>query len=286
MQINSIIGKKREQTQGFLEDGTRIPLSILHVAENIVTQVKSSDKDGYNAVQVGFDFKKKLNKALSGHVKKAGVEKFPRFFRELKAEDIEVDVLGKELKTTEILKPGDMVKVTGVSKGKGYAGVVKRWGFRGGPRTHGQSDRERAPGSIGQTTTPGRVYKGKKMAGKMGNDQITIRNLVVMDVTDQIVSVKGLIPGSIGSIVRIEKIGEYKKFTPLYKKEDLLQSEVKADEEIVGSTEPVVEKEEVFVEDNAVNDTADVSSSETKAEEIRTDSELEHEIKEDENAQS
>lgn len=243
MQVKSIVGQKKGQIQGFLENGTRVPLSILSIAGNIITQVKSNDKEGYMAIQVGIGTRKKLNKPLSGHVKKAGVEKFPRFFRELKVDDVTDAKVGTELNATEILKPGDLVRVTGTSKGKGYAGVVKRWGFRGGPRTHGQSDRERAPGSIGQTTTPGRVYKGKKMAGRMGNDQVTLRNLVVMDVDNTTVSIKGLVPGPIGSIVKIEKTGENKKFTPLFKKEDALKvsEEIVADEEIISTPEDIVE---------------------------------------------
>jgi len=119
------------------------------------------------------------------------------------------------------LKPGDFVKVTGRSKGKGWAGVVKRWGFKGGPKTHGQSDRQRAPGSIGQTTTPGRVYKGKHMAGRMGGTRVTISGLTLMDFEpkEKLLLIKGLIPGAKKSQVAIRKTGENKKFVPLLKNE-------------------------------------------------------------------
>ncbi|MBI2622166.1 50S ribosomal protein L3 [Candidatus Microgenomates bacterium] len=130
---------------------------------------------------------------------------------------IPVSVIAAE----EQLQVGDIVKVTGISKGKGFAGVVKRHHFKGGPRTHGQSDRERAPGSIGQTTTPGRVYKGKRMAGRMGQDRVTIKNLLVIDVDAQnkITLIKGLVPGAKKSRVIIEKTGEAKKFIPVYQEE-------------------------------------------------------------------
>lgn len=281
MSLTVIIGRKREQTQGFLEDGKRIPLSVLSVDGNTVTQIKNTEKEGYMAIQIGLGSRKKLNKPLLGHIKKAGVEKLPRFFREIRVDAVDSVEVGKDLKANEILKPGDIIRVTGTSKGKGYAGVVKKWGFRGGPRTHGQSDRERAPGSIGQTTTPGRVYKGKKMAGRMGNDKVTVRNLLVMEVTDMLVSVKGLVPGSIGSLIKIEKIGEHKKFNPLFKKEEILVEEViKTDEDIVGTVEPV---EVSTTEEVASIETAEVQAEE-KIEEVKES--IEDTIKEEENAKS
>jgi large subunit ribosomal protein L3 len=213
--VQSLIGKKIDQAQGFLEDGTRVPLSIISVRGNVVTQIKTTEREGYNSVQLGFGSTKKTAKPLLGHIKKAGIEKMPRFFREVRA-DAPSQELGSEINVLEVFEPGDIVDVTGTSKGKGFAGVVKRHHFKGGPRTHGQSDRERAPGSIGQTTTPGRVYKGKRMAGKMGNEQVTIKNLEVLDVKEDIILVRGLIPGAKGSIVTIRKVGKSKKFKPLW----------------------------------------------------------------------
>ncbi len=229
--LQGLIGKKTYQSQGFLQDGTRIPLSGVLVADNLVSQVKTESKDGYNAIQIAFDTKKKTTKALEGHSRKAGLEKTPRFFREIRVDEVPEYAPGTKIEISEVLKPGDIVDVTGVSKGKGWAGVVKKWHFKGGPRTHGQSDRERAPGSIGQTTTPGRVYKGKKMGGKMGFVTSTVKNLEVIEITnDGVVMVKGLIPGYVNSLVMINKVGENKKFVPLYRevkeepKEDVAQS--------------------------------------------------------------
>ncbi len=220
MNLQGLIGKKTYQTQGFLQNGTRVPLSAVSVLDNLISQVKTVDKDGYNSVQIGLDIKKKPNKALTGHSKKAGLTNTARFLKEIRVDDVIGLELGAKIDTNEVFKPGDLVNVTGVSKGKGFAGGVKRWGFHGGPRTHGQSDRERAPGSIGQTTTPGRVYKGKKMAGKMGNTTATVRNLEVIEITaDGLVLIKGLIPGPQNSLVVIKKVGENKKFVPLYKEE-------------------------------------------------------------------
>lgn len=216
--VQILVGKKIDQTQMFLTDGTRLPVTKIDAAGNVVVQVKSQDKDGYTAYQIGFGFKKKPTKALVGHLKKANLQETssPAFFHE-------IPITGEELKPGDsiavdtVFKPGDIVKVTGTSKGKGFAGGVKRHQFKGGPRTHGQSDRERAPGSIGQTTTPGRVYKGKRMAGHMGHEQVTITNLCVLDVVENMLIVKGLVPGIRNSIVYIEKTGEEKKFIPLLK---------------------------------------------------------------------
>ncbi len=216
MTIQSLIGRKINQTQGFLEDGTRVPLSIISAAGNVISQIKTSEHEGYNAIQLGFGISRKPNKPTAGHIKKAGSQNLPRFFREVRADQTPDVSLGSGLSVHEVFEPGDIVDVAGTSKGKGFAGVVKRHGFHGGPRTHGQSDRERAPGSIGQTTTPGRVYRGKKMAGRMGNERVTVKNLEVLDVQGDTIYVKGLIPGPRGSIVKIIKVGKNKKFMPLY----------------------------------------------------------------------
>lgn len=220
--MNTILGKKIQQTQGFLENGSRIPITVIAAADNPVIGVKTIEKDGYAALQVGFDVQKKSSKALLGQAKKAHLTYVPRIIREIKIDKETTIQPGESIKVEEVLKPGDIVSVTGISKGKGFAGVVKRYHFKGGPRTHGQSDRERAPGSIGQTTTPGRVYKGKRMAGNMGRDQVTVHNLLVVDVdpTTKTVFLKGLVPGSIGSIITLTKTGEIasKKFVPLFKR--------------------------------------------------------------------
>lgn len=218
MAVNSLIGKKIDQTQAFLEDGTRVPVSRVLVSANVITQIKNQEKEGYNSIQFGIDNKKNPTKPLVGHAKKAGIRNTPRFLQEIRIDKTEDYKMGDSVKAEDVFKAGDLVDVVGISKGKGFAGVVKRYHFRGGPRTHGQSDRERAPGSIGQTTTPGRVYKGKKMAGRMGSDRVTIKNLQVLDVDKEVLYIKGLIPGVKKGVILVKKIGEDKKFVSLFKK--------------------------------------------------------------------
>lgn len=218
MQLTSLIGTKTYQKQGFLQNGKRVPLTGVSVVGNVITQVKTIEKEGYNSIQLGVNQNKKARKSLKMHANKAGLEETPRFFKEIRMDDLEGATAGTKINAAEIFAPGDMVDVTGISKGKGWAGGVKRYGFKGGPKTHGQSDRHRAPGSIGQTTTPGRVYKGKKMAGRMGSDTVTVKNLEVIEVTeDGVLLIKGLVPGNVNGLVMINKIGTNKKFVPLYK---------------------------------------------------------------------
>lgn len=251
--LQTVVGKKLDQTQAFLENGRRIPMSLISVSGNVVTQIKSLEKDKYSAVQVGFGDKKKTTKALSGHIKKAGISTTPRFFREVRVENTDGFELGKEVNVSEVFEAGDVINVTGTSKGKGYAGVVKRHHFRGGPRTHGQSDRERAPGSSGQTTTPGRVYKGKRMSGRMGSDTVTIQNLIVLDIKDGVLYVKGLIPGIKGALVTISKAKDNKEskalkknFVPLFKIAEEVAEEAPSEAAVELETAgPVIETVEV-----------------------------------------
>jgi len=201
--MHALLGKKLKQSQMFLENGFRIPVTHIQVGGNVVVGFKTKEKDKYSAIQLGF-----------------GTKKNPiREVRLANSDATSIPPLGTIIKATEVFKPGDIVDVIGISKGKGYAGVVKRHHFKGGPRTHGQSDRERAPGSIGQTTTPGRVYKGKRMAGRMGHERVTIQNLMIVDVGEERIFIKGLVPGSINSLVMIKKVGEDKKFIPLFKED-------------------------------------------------------------------
>lgn len=257
--MQSLLGKKINQTQGFLEDGTRVPLSIISVAGNIITQIKTEDKEGYNSIQVGFGSNKRPSKSISGHLKKAGITQTPRFFREIRVDELPSQELGSTLSIAEIFEPGDIVDISGTSKGKGYAGVIKRHHFHGGPKTHGQSDRERAPGAIGQGTTPGRVYKGKKMSGNMGNDNVTIKNLLVLGIDGDTLLVKGLIPGVRGGLVMIKKVGTKKKFTPLFSKkteeEKATEQEVETASQSTETTEETKKeapKEEVKTADETV----------------------------------
>jgi len=195
-------------SQTFVGD-TRVPLTVVKVGPMVVTHIKREEKDGYWGVQVGFGEKREKNtsKQLQGHLKKVSKDKkYPRFIREIKFEKEPKFKVGDQIQVSEILKKGDVVEVTGVSKGKGFAGVIKRWGFAGGPRTHGQSDRQRAPGSIGQGTDPGRVWKGKKMPGRMGTDTVTIKNLIVVDIDENELKVSGPVPGAPKGLLIITKI--------------------------------------------------------------------------------
>jgi large subunit ribosomal protein L3 len=220
--MQTILGQKKGQTQAFLTDGTRVPVTVVSVAANPVLSVKTADKNGYIAVQLGQGMKKHATKQEKGHATKgAKLDYAPYFVREVRmAADIQLPAVGDKVEVATVLEAGDIVDVQGTSKGKGFAGGVKRHNFKGGPRTHGQSDRERAPGSIGQTTTPGRVYRGKRMAGKMGNDTVTVRNLEVVDVTADGVLIKGLVPGIRGAYVVITKVGKNKKAVPMVKAEE------------------------------------------------------------------
>ncbi|KKQ35015.1 MAG: 50S ribosomal protein L3 [Microgenomates group bacterium GW2011_GWA2_37_6] len=235
--MQALIGLKKVQSQRFLENGMRIPVTLIDVKDNCVIAVKTTDRNHYQAVQLGFSMKKKASKAELGHAKGAKQEKAPKFLREVRIlDDSPLPEVGSIVNPAEVFQPGDIVNISGISKGKGFAGVVKRHGFHGGPKTHGQSDRHRAPGAIGQGTTPGRVYRGKRMAGRMGNENVTIRNLEIVDVTaDGVLVVKGLVPGIINSLITVKKVGEDKKFVPLWKESDGAPAEEKG---ATGQTPP------------------------------------------------
>ncbi|HAX24823.1 MAG TPA: 50S ribosomal protein L3 [Chloroflexi bacterium] len=193
--IHGLIGKKLGMTQIFDETGRVVPVTVLKVGPCVVTQVRTAERDGYEAVQLGFDESKRLNSPQRGHVRAAGASS--RYLRELKADDTSPYSVGQVLDASAVFVAGGRVDVTGVSKGKGFQGVMKRHGFRGGPKTHGQSDRARAPGSIGSSATPGRVFKNMRMAGQMGNERKTIQNLEVVQVNSEenLVLVRGSVPG-------------------------------------------------------------------------------------------
>lgn len=213
--INAILGQKINQSQTFDQNGRRVTVTNIMVGPCCVVDIKTADKDQYNAVQLGFGSRrvKTISKSEIGHLKKAGLEKNPpRFLKEIRRADLKAPSEqlkpGQTINIAQILKQGDLIQVTGVSKGKGFQGVVKRHHFKGGPRTHGQSDRERAPGSIGSTTTPGRVYKGKRMAGRMGQDKVTIKNLKVVKIDPEknLLTISGLVPGGRNSLLVIKKL--------------------------------------------------------------------------------
>ena len=203
--MKGIIGKKIGMTQIFDEKGNVIPVTVIETAGNVVTQVKTVETDGYNSIQLGYgEVKSKhINKPLEGHFKKAGVEN-KKHLREFRTEDVANYKVGDEVKT-DIFAAGDKVDVQGTSKGKGFQGVIKRHGQHRGPMGHG-SMYHRRPGSMGATSTPGRVFKGKKLPGHMGRVTVTIQNLEVVKVdTDKnVLLVKGSVPGAKGAILKVK----------------------------------------------------------------------------------
>ncbi|MCL0041160.1 50S ribosomal protein L3 [Dehalococcoidia bacterium] len=201
--VPGILGKKIGMTQIFAEDGTVVPVTAIEAGPCMVTQVKSMDTDGYNAVQLGFGESRRLNRPETGHLKKLGAF---RHLREFRLEDTAAIKPGQKV-SVDIFQSGDIVDVVGTSKGRGFAGVVKRHHFGGGPKTHGQSDRHRAPGSIGGGTDPGKVFKGQRMAGHMGNARVTVRNLKVIksDPDRNLLLVRGAVPGARNGLLIIKK---------------------------------------------------------------------------------
>lgn len=216
--MKALLGYKLGMTQLIEQDGTVVPVTVIQAGPCYVTQLKSKDNDGYNAVQIGFDEvrEKRLSQAEKGHLGLLKTDKnHPQrknsfgapalqHLREYRTDDLDDYELGQAL-TVETFTPGDRVDVTGRTKGKGFTGVVKRYGFRGGPKTHGQSDRHRAPGSIGSTSTVARVIKGMRMAGRSGNERFTAQNLEVIRIDPErhILAVRGAVPGSKGGLVMV-----------------------------------------------------------------------------------
>ena len=200
---NGIIGKKLGMTQVCRDNGNVEPVTAIEAGPCTVVQVKTEANEGYNALQLGYGQVKKISSAQQDHSGDLG--KF-RYLREFRSDDIAGIQVGDKIDVS-LFQAGDLIDVTGVSKGKGFAGVVKRHGFAGGPKTHGQSDRLRHPGSIGAMTTPGRVLKGKKMAGHMGGSQVTVRKLEVFqsDQESNMLLVKGAVPGARNGVLLIRK---------------------------------------------------------------------------------
>lgn len=232
--INTLLGTKGEMAQVFDVDGNRWAGTWIKTGPCVITQVKNKEKDGYGAVQIGYGNRKHGVKPLMGHLKKANIEKAVQVMQEIRVDGSDMPVLGSEIKAGEIFEVGDKVMVTGMSKGKGFAGVVKRWGFAGGPKTHGQSDRHRAPGSIGAGTDPGRVLKGKKMAGRMGRDTVSVKGLTILNIDGDMILVSGPVPGSIETLLRIMKVGKGKKIPELITKR---QKNEKTEEQALGALE-------------------------------------------------
>ncbi len=202
--MKMIIGRKIGMTQIFDEDGNAIPVTVVKAGPCVVVQKRTPEVDGYSAVQLGFEEipEKKVNKPLMGHFKKAGVGPF-RILKEFRVENVDEYEIGKKIDVS-IFESGDVVDVTGWSKGRGFAGAMKRWGFRGGPKSHG-SKFHRMLGSVGQHTEPAKILKGKKMPGRYGNERVTVRNLKVVkvDPDNNLVVIKGGVPGARGGLLLI-----------------------------------------------------------------------------------
>ncbi len=202
--MKGIIGKKVGMTQVFDDVGNVIPVTVIQAGPCYVTQIRTAEKDGYVAVQLGFGETKaqRLTRGALGHLKRNNLPSL-RHLREFRIKNGEVDVAEGATIKADVFTKGERVDVIGKSKGRGFAGTIKRHNFNRQPKTHGQSDRERAPGSVGMTTTPGRTFKGQRMAGRMGNDRVTAQNLevVVVDAEKNLLAVRGSVPGANGGIV-------------------------------------------------------------------------------------
>lgn len=207
--LGGLIGRKIGMSQVFAENGDAVPVTVIEAGPCHVTQVKTLERDGYEAAQIGFDPKKakQTTRPLKGHFDKANVEP-QRIVREVAVDDIETCEAGQVF-GAGIFETGELVDVTGIIKGRGFQGVVKRHGFRGGDKTRGQSDRWRHPGSIGQSATPSKVFKGTRMGGRMGNKRTTVRNLQVVgvDAEKNLLLVKGAVPGHRNGYVVINRAG-------------------------------------------------------------------------------
>ncbi len=205
--MKGILGKKVGMTQILDEKGLIVPVTLIEAGPCYITQKKTIENDGYTAVQLGFGdiHQKSLKKPAAGHLKKSAAPPV-KFLREFRVDDLDSYQEGQKIDAS-VFAVGDLVDVIGISKGKGFAGSVKRHHFSGGPKTHGQSDRWRAPGSVGAGTTPGRVLKGTRMSGRMGNDQVTVQNIKValVDVDRNLIAVRGAIPGGKNGLVIIRE---------------------------------------------------------------------------------
>lgn len=201
--MEAILGRKLGMTQVFAANGEAHGVTVVEAGPCVVVQIKTKERDGYDAVQLGFGARKRVNDPQRGHMKRLG--EF-RYLREVRVDDANAYEVGQKL-GAELFAEGDVVDVVGTSKGRGFAGGVKRYHFRGGPKTHGQSDRHRAPGSIGSGTTPGRVRKGLHMAGHMGDARVTVKNLKVFESNPArgVLLIEGAVPGATGGLLQIAR---------------------------------------------------------------------------------
>ena len=206
--MNGLIGKKIGMTQVFGADGSVVPVTVIQTGPCVVVQKREIERDGYKALQVGFGSKKgqRLNRPEQGHLVKAGKGAF-QVLREFRLDDVAQYELGQEIKVSDLFKVGDRVDVSGTSKGRGFTGVIKRWGFSGFPASHGTHEYFRHGGAIGNRSYPGRVFKGKRMAGHWGNERISVQNLEVVGVRaeENLLLVKGAVPGARRGVLLIRR---------------------------------------------------------------------------------
>jgi large subunit ribosomal protein L3 len=206
--MTGLIGKKVGMTQFYNVDGNVIPVTVIQTGPCVVVQKKETARDGYTALQVGFGSKKnqRVNKPLQGHMAKAGKGAF-EVLREFRLDDVSQYVIGQEIKVADLFKAGDLIDVSGTSKGHGFSGVIKRWSFGGFPGSHGTHEYFRHGGSIGNRSYPGRVRKGKKMAGHWGNERVSIQNLEVIDVRPEqnLMLIRGAVPGAKHGLVVVRR---------------------------------------------------------------------------------
>ncbi len=256
--IEGVLGKKLGMVQYFDQDGNMHGATVIETGPCLITQIKTTDKDGYNAVQLGFGAAKRRNKPMRGHLKQQGDL---RHLREFKVDDPANHTIGERI-GAEIFEAGDKVDVTGISKGRGFAGGVKRHHFAGGPKTHGQSDRHRARGSIGAGNTPGRVFKGMRMAGHMGAEQVTVRHLEVLqsDPARGFLILAGSVPGAKTGLLKIR-----------YNSETLKIARTREPKPVEEATPPAEEEETPEAE--APEATAETAAAESKQPEASAEAE-------------
>ncbi len=273
--IDGLLGKKLGMVQIFDKDGHMRGATVIETGPCLITQIKTADRDGYDAIQLGFGAAKRRNKPMRGHLKEQGDL---RYLREFQVDDPSSHTVGERI-GAEIFEPGDMVNVTGTSKGRGFAGVVKRYGFAGGPKTHGQSDRHRARGSIGAGNTPGRVFKGMRMAIHMGDEQVTVRRLEVLqsDPTRGLLIVAGSVPGAKSGLLKIRfdaatlEVARTREPKPV-EQEEPPEAEVEETAEATTDQAPEAEASEETPKAEAKDEATDAQQETEEAVETTSDS--------------
>ncbi|MCH8026309.1 MAG: 50S ribosomal protein L3 [Chloroflexi bacterium] len=276
--IDGLLGRKLGMIQIFDKDGSLRGATVIEAGPCLITQIRTEDRDGYRAVQLGFGAKKRMNKPMRGHLKQQGDL---RFLREFNIDDASKHAVGERV-GAEMFEEGDRVNITGISKGRGFAGVVKRHHFAGGPKTHGQSDRHRAGGSIGSGNTPGRVFKGMRMAGHMGAEQVTVQGLEVLqsDPVRGILLVAGSVPGARNGLLKIrysaQTLAAARTRTPKAPEESVeeRQPAAKASDDAPPKAADADEEEAALSEANAATTDETPKAEETSADEPEATTEV------------